>query len=261
MTPRDYDFRPPEPKFQQRDASEPIVEGPVGRPRGLILAAALAGVVVIALVVALVMLWGNTTEPEALGQRDAVDESAGPTESEPRESDLIGPDATHPPLVVEPGDTVPIDVDAHFTDGVELLPPKLGEWREQEILNRPDQFTAVSPDYGSSIEVWQTSVFNTPQSDEALTRAQLNRVTDECSSGSGITQLGEPVVDTLTGTDGTKLEVLVAKVTGCDGGELWLVERVMPLTGARFHIVLWDYESVADNPELMAMYGEIRFEF
>lgn len=260
MTPRDYDFQPPEPRFRPQDALEPAPEPRGGKPRGLVLGAALAGVVVVALVVALIMLWGKTTEPVALDQENAPGPTA-PRESMPGETDLIGPDATHPPQLVAPGDTVPIEVDAHFADGVTLLPPALGDWSEQEILNRPDQFTAVSPDYGASIEVWQTSVFDTPQSDEALTIAQLNRVGDECSNPSSVRPLGEPVVDTLTGTGDTQLEVLVAKVAGCDGGELWLIERVMPLTGARFHVVLWDGESVEQNAALMAMYEDIRFEF
>lgn len=261
MSPRDYEFRPPEPKFRQQDAPESVVESSPRKPRGLILGSALAGLVVIALVVALVMLWGKTTEPVALEQDGENATDPVPSESEPSETDLIGPDATHPPMTVTPGDTVPINVDADFADGVTLVPPALGDWREQEITNRPDQFTAVSPGYGASIEVWQTSVFDTPQSDEALTIAQLNRVTDECSPGSPVRWDNQPVVDTLTGTDDTKLEVLVAKVTGCEGGELWLIERVMPLTGARFHIVLWDIDSVADNEELMAMYHAVRFEF
>lgn len=261
MSPRDYEFRPPEPKFQRQDALESAPEGPSRRPRGLIFASVAAGAVVIALVVALVMLWGNTTEPVALDQHSGTEESVDPTETGAEDGDLIGPDATHPPHTVSPGDTVPISVDALFPNGVELLPPELGEWSKQDIINRPNQFTAVSPDYGASIEVWQTSVFDTPQSDEALTIAQLNRVGDECSPSSNVSVQGEPVVDTLTGKDDTKLEVLVSKVSGCDGGELWLVERVMPLTGARFHIVLWDSSSVAGNDELMAMYQAISFEF
>lgn len=261
MTPRDYEFRPPEPRFGQQDAPEPVLEQRrQRRPVGLVLASAIAGMVVVALVVALIMLWGNTTEPAALDPDPLTDSSEDATAA-PEETDLIGPDATNPPQVVAPGDTVPIDVDAEFTDGVALLPPELGDWTAQDIVNRPDQFTAVSPDYGAAIEVWQTSVFDTPQSDHALTIAQLNRVGDECSPGSEVSAHGEPEIDTLLGTDNTILEVLVAKVSNCDGGELWLVERVMPLTGARFHIVLWDEASVADNEELMAMYEQIRFEF
>ncbi|KAB1644878.1 hypothetical protein [Gulosibacter chungangensis] len=261
MSPRDYDFRPPEPKFRRQDALEQVPEGPSRRPRGLIFASISTGVVVVALVVALVMLWGTTTEPVAVDQDGQSEGVTGPTETGAEDGDLIGPDATHPPHTVSAGDTVPIDVDALFPDGVTLLPPELGDWTEQDIINRPDQFTAVSPDYGASIEVWQTSVFDTPQSDEALTIAQLNRVGDECSASSNVRPQGDPVVDVLTGADDTKLEVLVAKVDGCDGGELWLVERVMPLTGARFHIVLWDSTSVAGNEELMAMYHAISFEF
>lgn len=259
MTPRD--FLPPEPKFQQRDASEPVVEETTGYPRGLVIVTAISGVVVLVLVVVLVMLWGNRTEPMALDSESPEASVTAPTEGAPEETDLIGPDATHPPHAVKPGDKVPIDVDAQFADGVTLVPPELGEWDSQNIINRPDQFTAVSPDYGASIEVWQTSVFDTPQSDEALTIAQLNRVSDECSPSSNVRMQGDPVVDTLKGTGDTTLEVLISKVDGCDGGELWLIERVMPLTGARFHIVLYDTDSVADNKELMAMYDEIRFEF
>ncbi|MGO1543877.1 MAG: hypothetical protein ACTHXA_06000 [Gulosibacter sp.] len=263
MSPRDYEFRPPEPRFPKDSETKPAAEDAAARrrPRGLVIGSVLSGFVVIALVVALVMLWGNSTEPVALDPDNDAAETTEPTESAPEETDLIGPDATNPPHTVAPGDVVPIDVDAYFPEDVTLVPPELGDWSEQQIINRPDQFTAVSPDYSATIEVWQTSVFNTPQSDEALTHAQLNRVSDECSSGSNVTQQGEPVVDTLTGTDDTKLEVLVSKVTGCNGGELWLIERVMPLTQVRFHIVLWDAYSVADNEELIAMYEQVAFEF
>ncbi|MDJ1372231.1 hypothetical protein [Gulosibacter molinativorax] len=259
MSPRE--FRPPEPVYKQQDAAEPEPSGPARRPRGLLLAAIIAGVVVIALGITLGTLWGKTTEPVALDAGTAPGATETPAESGPTDTDLIGPDATNPPHTVARGDTVPINVDAQFPNGVKLVPPALGDWSEQDIINRPDQFTAVSPGYGASIEVWQTSVFGTPQSDEALTIAQLNRISDECSPGGDTTPQGEPVVDTFTGTDDTKLEVLIAKVTGCDGGELWLIERVMPLSGTRFHVVLWDAYSVEDNEELMAMYDAIRFEF
>ncbi|SJM63704.1 hypothetical protein [Gulosibacter sp. 10] len=257
MSPRDYEFRPPEPRFgKQAEPDAEVVLRPAKRPLGLLTAAVLSGAVVLGLVIALVLLWGEPTQPEAQGQ-GAGAPGASPGESAPPDPELIGPDATHPPHDVAAGDYVPIDVDARFPEGVTLVPPEYGDWSQQDIINRPDQFTAVSPDYSATIEVWQTGVFDTPQSDEALTVAQLNRVTDECGDVSSWD--GQVRTHVLEGEDGTELEMLVAAID-CGGGELWLVERVMPLTGARFHIVLWDaYGGIEENEELLEKLDEVSF--
>ncbi|WP_282827103.1 hypothetical protein [Gulosibacter sediminis] len=250
-------FSPPEPRFGAEPAADAVPDASgssrrrVWSPLTIVLTSASA-VVVIGLVITLALLWGNPLQPSQ-GEAAAPLESNGGGTAGP--TDTVGPTPT--PYAVQPGDTVSIEQDAVFEDGFTLVYPKLGDWIEQDIMNRPEQLTMYAPDYSAQIQVWQTSVFNSNQTDKELTLAQLNRINDECSSGA--TGISEPESYLLEGEDGTKLELLGVRADECDGGEVWLLQRVMPLTGTRVHIVLWSTTTLDDNDELLDKLAEITF--
>jgi hypothetical protein len=249
-------FSPPEPKYgleaaDARPEPEPAARQGVWSPLTIALSA-ISAVVVIGLVVTLGLLWGRTTEPLA-GEAAAPYGTQGTSGTGPTDT----PKATPTPYVVQPGDTVSIDQDAVFEDGFTLTEPKIGDWVESEIINRPDQLTLMSPGYDSQLQVWQTSVFDSSQTDKDLTLAQLNRINDECAYG--VSGVGEPESFWLEGEDGTKLELLGVRATNCEGGEIWMLQRVMPLSGFRIHIVLWSIDPIDDNDELLDKLDEISF--
>lgn len=253
MAPREYDFRPPAPPGREDVAPEPRRElRPVRAPWTLIVASVVTVLTALALVVAASVIWGPATQPQALGEGSTSRPSASGTDA-PGASD----EPTTTPEPVTPGQLVPITMNAQFTQGLTLVPPTAGDWTEVQIVNRPEQFTARSPDYSSQIEVWQTDLNTSPQSDEFLSTAQLNRITDECGNAPSVMD-GVDVV-TLTGSDGTKLELLLKKALNCDGGELWLYERLMPHSGTRLHLVLWSTQGIASNSELQAKFNQITF--
>lgn len=254
MAPREYDFRPPEPPRREALAPEPQRElRPRPTPWGLIATAVLASLAALSLIVAASVIWGPTSQPQALGDGATTGAHA---------SDTNAPDASDQPVTtpeaVTPGQLVPITMNAQFSQGVTLVPPPVGEWAEINIINRPEQFTAQSPDYTSQIEVWQTTINTTPVSDEYLSQAQLNRIGDECGNPPSVMG-GDAEIYTLTGKDGTKLELLLKKALNCDGGELWLFERLMPHSDTRFHIVLWSTRDIASNADLQAMLAQVTF--
>lgn len=250
-------FSPPEPRFGVEPAADAAAEPAGGSRRRIwspltIALTSVSAVVVAGLVVALALMWGNPSQPSAGERAPTLDSQggggAGPTDT---------PSPTPTPYVVQPGDTVSIDQDAVFENGFTLVYPELGDWIEQEITNRPDQLTLYSPNYDAQIQVWQTSVFNSNITDKELTLAQLNRIDDECAYGA--TGIGQPESYVLEGEDGTKLELLGVRADECEGGELWLIQRVMPLTGTRIHIVLWSTTPIDDNDALLAKLAEITF--
>ena len=155
------------------------------------------------------------------------------------------------------GQLVPMSQNAQFTSGLTLVPPDAGPWQESTITNRPGQFTAYRSDYTAQIEVWQADLYTSPQSDDSLTRAQLHRIDDECRSTPAL--VGEPTVHVLTGADGTRLELLAQRATGCDGGEILMLERLMPHSGTRIHIVLWSTRGLDSDSELLALLDGVTF--
>ncbi|MFD2674907.1 hypothetical protein [Gulosibacter bifidus] len=250
-------FDPPEPLFDSSETvatdagDETAVEYAPCLRVGTGLLLGVATLTIGGLAVALAVASGVRVEPEA-GERAPI-----ASESMPGATDELFdvPNSTANPLTVKPGDTVPITVDATFTNGVTLVPPPVGDWKIHSNENRPEQFTASK--HGLQIQVWQTDVFDSGQSDEAVTIAQLNRVVDECN-GSAI-GVSEPDKYVLTGKDGTKLEMLRVRVSDCSGRELWLLERVMPKTGTRFHIVVSASGTITDDSELVAKLREVTF--
>lgn len=212
---------------------------------------ALAATVIAGLVTALVITGGVRVEPQAGERAPTVVDDATP-ESTDELFDV--PTSTNSSMVVKPNDTVPITVDAVFENGFTLTPPSLGDWRELKSQNRPDQFAARKD--GMQIIVWQISMFDSGQSDEALTIAQLNRIEDECAgAASGIS---DPEPYTLTGKDGTKLELLRVRVKDCAGTELWMLTRAMPKSGTRLYIIVAG-SNVENSRELMDKLGEVSF--
>ena len=251
---RPHEYRiPTAPKREQIDPEPRREYRKRKTPWGLVAGAAIASLATISLVIAASSLWGPATQPQALGTGSAQQPGASNGPGGPSASN----EPTTSPEPVTPGELVPITMNAQFTQGVTLVPPKPGDWSVINIINRPEQFTARSPSYNAEIEVWQAGLNTTPQSDEYLTQAQLNRLSDEC--GGTPTLQGGPEVVTLTGDDGTRLEMLLQKATDCDGGEIWMYERLMPHSGTRFHIVLWSTLSVEHNAELQAKFNQITF--
>ncbi|NLT27128.1 MAG: hypothetical protein GXX90_10910, partial [Microbacteriaceae bacterium] len=234
-------------------AAQVEAEPPAPRRRlGPLLAAGAAGLVVVGLLVGALVVSGTTTQPEAV---EAPWRTTAPAETGPVETDPTAP--LTDPEPVAPGSLVPITQNAEFANGLTLVPPDAGDWRESTITNRPGQFTAYRGDYSAQIEVWQTDLLTSKQSDESLTRAQLNRIGDECRVAPTI--VGEPEVHELRGADGTRLELLGQRATGCDGGEILMLERLMPHSGTRIHIVLWTTRGIDDDAELRALLDEVGF--
>ena len=252
MARREYDFHAPVPPKRDDLAPAPRRElRPARTPWGLLIASSVATLAALALVVAASVIWGPATQPQALGEGS----TAAPTASGEGADTTARPTTTPEP--VTPGQLVPLTMNAQFTNGLTLVPPAAGDWWEMPILNRPEQFTAQSPDHSAQIEVWQTALNTSPQSDEYLSQAQLNRITDECSNAPSV--MGGSEIATLVGTDGTQLELALKKALNCDGGEIWMFERLMPHSHTRLHIVLWSAHGVESNAELLAKFSEITF--
>lgn len=210
-----------------------------------------SALVIAGITAALVITSGVRVSPQA-GERAPA---AAPTTPGASGELFDVPDSTAKPMTVTPGATVPITVDAVFASGVTLVPPALGDWKSFRSENRPDQFAAHKN--SARIVVWQTDVFDSGQSDESLTIAQLNRVGDECADD--LSGVSEPEPYTLVGKDGTKLELLRVRVEDCQGAELWVLSRAMPKTGTRFHITVSAVGGVEHDTALMAKLRDVTF--
>lgn len=212
----------------------------------------LAALVVVGLITAVVITSGVQVEPVA-GERAPAPATSADPEGSGQLFDV--PTSTNSPMTVKPGDTVPITVDAVFSQGLTLVPPKLGDWQEVTASNRPDQFSARKN--GMQIVVWQTSMFDSGQSDEALSIAQLNRLSDEC--GGDVGGVSDPDPYMLKGKDGTNLELLRVRADDCEGASIWLLTRAMPKTGTRIYILLGSYKNIEQADELQAKLREVTF--
>lgn len=252
MSPRDYEFTPPPPR--NKPAAPAAEVAPLTRrrmPLGLLIASIIASATALALIVAISVIWGPASQPQAL---DRPSESAsGPTSP----GDTRTPAPTTSPEPVTPGSYVPITQNAQFTQGLTIVPPDVGDWYTFDISNRPDQFSANRKDYSAQIEVWQTDLFTSPQSDQSLSQSQLHRIDDECRSSVQLS--GGVGIYVLTGSDGTQLELLGQRGTHCEGGEILLIERLMPHSGTRIHIVLWTSKGLDNDPEVMELLYKVTF--
>lgn len=244
-------YAPPPPVYQPAPAAP---EAPPRQRRwtlASILIAAASIVVVAGLALAVVLLWNTRAEVGPGMPADRAAAADGPPPSS-------APAPTATPHQVVPGESISIRQDAVFPNGVTLTGPAQGDWTPQRITNRPDQLTLMSPDFDAQIQVWQTQVFGSNRTDYDLTLAALNRIGDECLGGL-VGQVSPPDSYWLTGTDGTRLELLRSRATGCEGGEVWLLERQMPGSRTRFHIVVWGQDGVENSPELLRKLGEVAF--
>lgn len=223
-----------------------------------------SGSIVLVLAIVLIVLGATRAHPEALAgatqsatsiprASDGASEQASPAPSA-----TAAPDLTAAPVTVGPGMRVPITVNAQLEPGLTLLPPPDGDWSRTQITNRPDQTTLVSPSKSQRVDVWQPGLKVTRQSDEVVTRAQLNRAADDCRLPGATSGVTPAPSYWLTGTDGTSIELLGVIVTGCDGGEMLVYERFLPQTGTRIHIALWSLDG-ADDPVLQAQLQAITF--
>lgn len=260
---------PPPRRFADAEAAARATSGDRDvagqRGRGLLwILVGGSGAIVVILAIVLVVVGAARPHPGAITTA-APSSTGAPRTTDTTRNDAgrtptatAAPDLTVAPDPVGPGMRVPITTNALLDPGLTLVPPPEAGWTRTTIINRPDQTTLVSPSKTQRVDVWQPGVALTRQSDESITRAQLNRAADDCRVPASASAVRSAPSYWLTGSDGTSIELLGAIVTGCDGGEMIVYERFMPQSGTRIHIALWS-QNGADDPVLHAQLGAISF--